>query len=97
MIATAVGSHPTWVREGRTGWLVPPRAPVALAARMAQVVDDRATAAMVGVNARQAAQELVAPRAIALELARCYAAICRVPAPPYAGIYIPAARRLQRV
>jgi hypothetical protein len=64
---------------------------------MAQVVDDRATAAKVGVNARQAAQELVAPRAIALELARCYAAICRVPASPYAGIYIPAARRLQRI
>jgi len=97
VIATAVGSHPTWVREGRTGWLVPPRAPVALAARMAQVVDDRATAAKVGVNARQAAQELVAPRAVAQELARCYAAICRVSASPYAGIYIPAARRLQRI
>src|SRR3954470_13475771 len=44
VIATAVGAHPSWIREGRTGWLVPARAPVALAARLAQVVDDPAAA-----------------------------------------------------
>jgi glycosyltransferase involved in cell wall biosynthesis len=96
VVATAIGSHPTWIREGRTGWLVPPRAPVALAARLAQVVDDPAGAKKVGENAQKAALELTAPRAIAQELARCYAAISRVPAQPYAGIYIPAPRRLQR-
>ena len=96
LVATAIGSHPTWIREGRTGWLVPPRAPVALAARLAQVVDDPAGAKKVGENAQKAALELTAPRAIAQELARCYAAISRVPAQPYAGIYIPAPRRLQR-
>ena len=96
VVATAIGSHPTWIREGRTGWLVPPRAPVALAARLAQVVDDPAGAKKVGENAQKAALELKAPRAIAQELARCYAAISRVPAQPYAGIYIPAPRRLQR-
>jgi L-malate glycosyltransferase len=97
VIATAIGSHPTWVREGRTGWLVPPRAPVALAARMAQVVDDPAAARRVGQNGRDAARELAVPRVVAQELARCYAAISRMPASPYAGIYIPAARRLQRI
>ena len=96
VVATAIGSHPTWIREGRTGWLVPPRAPVALAARLAQVVDDPAGAKKVGENAQKAALELTAPRAVAQELARCYAAISRVPAQPYAGIYIPAPRRLQR-
>jgi len=97
VVATAVGFHPNWVREGRTGWLVPPRAPVALAARIAQVIDDPALARKVGQNARQAALELAAPRAVAQELARCYAAVSRVPASPSTGIYVPAARRLQRV
>ncbi len=96
VVATAVGSHPTWIREGRTGWLVPPRAPAALAARLAQVVDDAALAKRVGENARQAALELCAPRAVAQELARCYAAVSRVPAQPFAGIYLPAPRRFQR-
>jgi hypothetical protein len=96
VVATAVGSHPSWIREGRTGWLVPARAPVALAARLAPVVDNPVGARKVGENARLAALELAAPRAVAQELARCYAAISRVPAQPYAGIYIPAPRRLQR-
>jgi hypothetical protein len=96
VVATATGSHPMWVREGRTGWLVPPRAPVALAARLAQVVDDPIVAKKVGDNARAAALELAAPRAVAQELARCYAAISRIPAQPYAGIYIDGPRRLQR-
>jgi hypothetical protein len=89
VVATAIGTHPTWVREGRTGWLVPPRAPVAMAARLAQIVDDQELAMKVGQQARQAALELAAPRSIAQELARCYAAIGRVPALEHAGIYLP--------
>src|SRR3954470_1516682 len=96
VIATATGPHPTWVREGRTGWLVPPRAPVALAARLSQVLDDAPLARRVGENARRAAVELAAPRVVSQELARCYAGVSRVPAPASAGMYIPA-RRLQRV
>ncbi len=96
VIATAVGSHPNWIREGRTGWLVPPRAPVALAARLAQVVDDAALAKKTGENARAAALELASPRAVAQELARCYAGVSRVPAQPHAGIYLPAQRGLSR-
>ncbi|HZX94472.1 MAG TPA: glycosyltransferase [Myxococcales bacterium] len=96
VIATATGSHPTWIREGRTGWLVPPRSPAALAARLAQVVDDAATAKRVGENARLAALELAAPRAVAQELARCYTAIARVPAQARTGIYLPAQRGFSR-
>jgi hypothetical protein len=95
VVATAVGSHPNWIREGRTGWLVPPRAPVALAARLAQIVDDYETAKKVGEQARLAALEVTAPRAAAQEMARCYAAVSRVPAQHHAGIYLPA-RGLQR-
>lgn len=96
VVATATGSHPTWIREGRTGWLVPPRAPVALAARLAQVVDDAALARRVGANAREAALELAAPGAIAQELARCYAAVSRVPTQSRPGIYLPAQRSFSR-
>ena len=95
VVATAIGSHPTWIREGRTGWLVPPRAPVALAARLAQIVDDPETAKRVGEQARQAALEIATPRAVAQELARCYAAVGRVPALAHTGIYFPG-RALQR-
>jgi len=94
VVATAIGSHPNWIREGRTGWLVPPRAPVALAVRLAQIVDDQETARKVGAQARIAALELGAPRSVAQELARCYAAISRVPALQHTGIYFPA--RMQR-
>lgn len=96
VIATAIGSHPSWIREGRTGWLVPPRAPVALSARLAQVLDDPGHAKAVGEAARAAAAEICAPRSVAQELARCYAAISRVPAQHNAGIYLPPARSLQR-
>src|SRR5207253_11088275 len=71
VITTAVGPHPTWIREGRTGWLVPPRAPAALAARLSLVVDDPLMARRVGAAAQKAAQELSQPDQVALELARC--------------------------
>ena len=94
VIATAIGLHTTWIREGRTGWLVPARAPVALATRLAQVLDDPMTAMKVGQNARHAAVELAAPRAVAQELARCYAAMSRPQ--PLHGTYLPQAPRSLR-
>ena len=87
VVATALGHHPTWIREGRTGWLVPPRAPVALAARLAQNIDDPNMAKRVGACAQEAAIDVAQPRAAAQELARCYAAVGvpeRVPA-----LYLP--------
>jgi glycosyltransferase involved in cell wall biosynthesis len=89
VVATAIGAHPAWVREGRTGWLVPPRAPAALAARLAHVIDDRDAAKKVGAQARSVARDQVAPRAVAQELARCYAAIGRLPAMPGHDHWVP--------
>ena len=97
VVATAIGSHPAWIREGRTGWLVPARAPAALAVRLTQIIDNSELAKKVGASAREAALELAAPRAIAQELARCYAAIGRAPAHQLPGIFLPEpVRGLQR-
>lgn len=96
VVATAIGPHPTWIREGKTGWLVPPRAPGALAARLAQVLDDPEHARKVGNAARHAAVELASPRAVAQELARCYAAVGGI-ATPSRGLYLPvSSSRLSR-
>lgn len=93
VVATAVGQHTSWIREGRTGWLVPARAPVALAARLAMVIDDPDAAKKVGQNARAAVLELSQPRALAQELTRCYGAVARQPQPRSTGLYIPAPAR----
>jgi glycosyltransferase involved in cell wall biosynthesis len=77
VVATGVGNHPVWIREGRTGWLVPPRAPVALGIRLAQVLDDPQMARRVGAAAHRAQAEAATPRSVAQELARCYAVIAR--------------------
>jgi glycosyltransferase involved in cell wall biosynthesis len=97
VVATAVGPHPTWIREGRTGWLVPPRAPAALAARLAHVLDDRELATRVGAEARRAALELTQPQLVALELARCWAAVSRPAATPFTGLYLPENVRPARI
>jgi glycosyltransferase involved in cell wall biosynthesis len=88
VIATAVGQHTTWVREGRTGWLVPARAPVALAARLGQVLDDVSLARRVGQTAMREACELQQPGIVALALARCWSGIARLSPTPYAGFYL---------
>ena len=89
VVATAVGPHPGWIREGRTGFLVPPRAPAALAARLAQVVDDPELGRRVGAAARKAALELTNPQLLALELARCWAVVSRPAPTPFTGLYLP--------
>jgi glycosyltransferase involved in cell wall biosynthesis len=90
VIATGVGSHPVWIREGRTGWLVPPRSPAALSHRLAQVLDDVELGRRVGNAAQKAAAEVSTPRAVAQELARCYAVVARSPAAlPRLSMYLP--------
>jgi hypothetical protein len=80
IVATAVGQHPTWIREGRTGLLVSPRAPAALSARLGALLDDAALAERLREGARRSAVDAASPRARALELSRCYAGVSR-PAP----------------
>jgi glycosyltransferase involved in cell wall biosynthesis len=89
VVATALGSHPVWIREGRTGWLVPPRSPISLAARLAMMVDDPDLARRVGQNAQKAAREVSAPRSAAQDLARCYSLVSRTATAPRLGIYLP--------
>ena len=48
VVATAVGEHISWVRDGETGRLVPTADPVALAAALSEVLADRAMAETMG-------------------------------------------------
>jgi hypothetical protein len=90
VIATGVGSHPVWIREGRTGFLVPPRSPASMGIRLAQLLDDPDLARRVGGAAHRASVEASQPRAVAQELARCYAVIARTSvAASRVSLYLP--------
>lgn len=89
IVATAVGPHPAWLREGRTGFLVPPKAPVALAARLGQLLDDPALALRLGAEARKVALDASAPRSRAVELSRCFHAVVR----PLSSMHVPILER----
>jgi glycosyltransferase involved in cell wall biosynthesis len=65
VVATRVGGTPEVVRDGETGWLVPPREPAALAAAILKVLRDPDLAARVGVSGR----DLVARRFSAARVA----------------------------
>jgi glycosyltransferase involved in cell wall biosynthesis/peptidoglycan/xylan/chitin deacetylase (PgdA/CDA1 family) len=58
VVATRVGGTPEIVREGETGWLVPPRQSAALAAAILTALRDPALAARIGAQGR----DLVARR-----------------------------------
>ena len=58
VVATSVGDLPLIVHDGVTGRLVPPQDPAALAAALADLLNDQARAAVMGTNA----QQLVAQR-----------------------------------
>lgn len=53
VVATAVGGIPDVIDSGVNGLLVPPRAPAALAAALAQLLDDGAACQAMGAVARQ--------------------------------------------
>jgi len=52
LVATAVGGTPSVVRDGHTGWLVPPEDPIALAAAMVEAGRDGREARARGDSAR---------------------------------------------
>jgi glycosyltransferase involved in cell wall biosynthesis len=56
-VATAVGGTPEVLEDGRTGWLVPPGDPPALAAALDMALTDRAEAERRGAAAQRATRE----------------------------------------
>jgi glycosyltransferase involved in cell wall biosynthesis len=60
VIGTRVGGIPDLVEEGRTGLLVPPEDPHALAAALVRVLSDRALAERLGTSARAAVEPWLA-------------------------------------
>jgi glycosyltransferase involved in cell wall biosynthesis len=57
IVATDVGSVREQLRDGETGWIVPPEDPPALAAAIAAALEDRAGAARVAAAARTDAEQ----------------------------------------
>ena len=58
VVGSAVGGIRTTVVDGVTGWLVPPKDPEALAARLAQLAVDRSLRVAMGEAGRQRAESL---------------------------------------
>jgi len=56
-VATAVGGTPEVLEDGRTGWLVPPGDPPALAAALEAALTDRVEAERRGAAAQRATRE----------------------------------------
>jgi glycosyltransferase involved in cell wall biosynthesis len=57
LVATAVGGTPSVVRDGQTGWLVPPEDPVALAGAMIEAGEDAREAGARGDTGRAVVRE----------------------------------------
>lgn len=71
-IATDVGGFPDLVRPGDTGWLVPPRQPLALARAMREALDDPAEAYRRAQRGQALARELFDVTRTAAEVADIY-------------------------
>ncbi len=57
VVASRVGGLPEVVEEGKTGWLIPPGSPSALADAIATAASDRARLREIGLNARERARQ----------------------------------------
>jgi glycosyltransferase involved in cell wall biosynthesis len=75
VVATAVDGTPEIVRDGETGFLVPPRDPEALAGALARVLDDPALAARMSYRADVIAAERYTWEANARDMERIYSAV----------------------
>jgi glycosyltransferase involved in cell wall biosynthesis len=75
VVATRVGGLPDVVEEGRSGLLVPPQDPAALAAAILALVSDPARAAEMGAHARHLSQTKYAWPPIARRILEVYSAL----------------------
>jgi glycosyltransferase involved in cell wall biosynthesis len=64
VVATSVGGLPEIVEDGRSGWLIPPDSPSALADAIQEAASDRARLLRFGANARAHAREFSAARMV---------------------------------
>jgi glycosyltransferase involved in cell wall biosynthesis len=71
-IATRVGGFPDLVADGETGWLVPPRAPAALAEAIAAALADPGRAAALARHGRERASSQFDIRRLAAEVRGIY-------------------------
>lgn len=72
VVATNVGGLPDVIREGETGWVVPPRNPPALARAMAEALRDKAEAKRRAMAGRHHAQQLFDVERTAREVGAIY-------------------------
>ncbi|MGH7428016.1 MAG: glycosyltransferase family 4 protein [Candidatus Methylomirabilaceae bacterium] len=72
VVASRVGGLPELVEEGRTGWLVPPANPAALAERLRQLLLDPAERHAFGEAGRARARDVFSPQRMVASMAAVY-------------------------
>jgi glycosyltransferase involved in cell wall biosynthesis len=72
VVATSVGGLPDLVQEGKTGWLVPPRNPEALARAILNALDDRGEARRRAMEGQKLARALFDVERTARDVAAIY-------------------------
>lgn len=75
LVAGAVGCLPELIQEGKTGFLVPPNQPEALADRLASLIRNRDLRVRLGLAARARFKDHFLPRRLALETEEFYESI----------------------
>lgn len=74
-VATSVGGFPDLIQPGVTGWLVPPRDPIALSDALEDALRDRERAAQLAAVGRRRVEKLMDVRKNAIDLLAYYEAI----------------------
>lgn len=77
VVATKVGGLPELVEEGRTGWLVSPRDPEALAGRIRTLLLDGETRRAMGAAGRARAETEFSPERMCAQVAEVYEEVLR--------------------
>ena len=85
VIGADVGGIRSTVVDGQTGYLVPPKAPAALAARLATLATDPAHARQLGEAGRRRAQRHFTWAGVAQQMEAVYAGVCAGACPITAG------------
>jgi glycosyltransferase involved in cell wall biosynthesis len=85
VVATAVGGLPDVVRNGATGWLVPPADPVRLANAVLEALADRAEAERRAAAGRELVTKLLSVERTAAEIAALYERLAGTPQARYAS------------